>query len=49
MQPEPEDTRPTPEGISMSRESQELVEKLLATLSHEQRDILVMKYVTDLQ
>lgn len=46
--PEPEDTGPTPEGVSMSRESQELVEKLLATLSHEQRDILVMKYVTDL-
>lgn len=46
--PEPEDTSPTPEGISMSRESQELVEKLLTTLSHEQRDILVMKYVTDL-
>ncbi len=46
--PEPEDTSPTPEGISMSRESRELVENLLATLSHEQRDILVMKYVTDL-
>lgn len=46
--PELEDTGPTPEGVSMSRESQELVEKLLATLSHEQRDILVMKYVTDL-